>query len=137
MNEISRDHTTRGLPLLSVGFRPFFLVAALWAAFVIPIWLASLTGRVVVFTTMTPLLWHVHELVFGFGAAVVTGFLLTAVPNWTGRSPLHARPLAILVLLWFLGRVAIMFSAWIGTRSAAVLDLAHPIHDDWVFTEAG
>ena len=67
--------------LLSGAFRPFFLLTAFWAAIVIPLWLGLLAGHIAVPTAMAPLVWHVHEAVFGFGAAVVAGFLLTAVPN--------------------------------------------------------
>ncbi|MBM3578136.1 MAG: NnrS family protein [Alphaproteobacteria bacterium] len=65
-------------------------------------------------------------MIFGFGAAAVAGFLLTAVPNWTGRPPIHGLPLASLALLWLAGRIAISFSTWIGAIGASVLDLAFP-----------
>lgn len=124
MDEIRRDRGVAGLPLFSGGFRPFFLAAALWAALVVPVWLAWLTGQLVLPTRMAPIVWHVHELVFGFGVATVTGFLLTAIPNWTGRLPLNGIPLALLTVLWVVGRIATVFAAWIGTVTAAVLDLA-------------
>ncbi len=73
---------------------------------------------------LPPLIWHVHEMVFGFAAATVGGFLLTAIPNWTGRMPLQGRPLTRLVLLWMLGRVGILLSAVIGAPAAAVADLS-------------
>ena len=96
MTEPFGGRVVGGLPLLTGGFRPFFLLAALWAAFVIPVWLGLLAGHVAVPTAMAPLVWHVHETVFGFGVAVVAGFLLTAVPNWTGRLPLRGGPLLAL-----------------------------------------
>ncbi|HXP76036.1 MAG TPA: NnrS family protein [Stellaceae bacterium] len=115
------------LALLSAGFRPFFLLSALWAALAIPIWLAFFLGQSPVPTSLSPVIWHVHEMIFGFGAATVAGFLLTAIPNWTGRKPLQGGRLAILVLLWIAGRVAMLFSARIGAGSAAILDLAFPL----------
>ena len=63
-------------------------------------------------------------MLYGYLPAVVTGFLLTAIPNWTGRMPLQGRPLMILFIVWVLGRVAVTTSAWIGWLPAAVIDLA-------------
>jgi len=74
-----------------------------------------------------PAVWHVHEMVFGFGAAAVAGFLLTAIPNWTGRLPLQGGPLAGLVLLWAAGRIAALISLKTGAIGAAVLDLSFPL----------
>ncbi len=56
---------------------------------------------------LKPAVWHAHEMIFGYAAAVVAGFLLTAIPNWTGRMPLQGGALATLVLLWASGRVAV------------------------------
>lgn len=114
----------RGSALLSFGFRPFFLFGALWAALAVAIWLPMLRGAVHVPTALSPIEWHVHELIFGFVPAIVAGFLLTAVPNWTGRLPVTGQPLLILVSLWVAGRLAIFFSALLGARFAAVADLA-------------
>jgi len=77
-------------------------------------------------TRLAPLTWHAHEMVFGFAAAAVAGFLLTAIPNWTGRMPLQGGPLATLVLLWAIGRLGVMLSAKIGALAAAVADLSFP-----------
>ena len=112
--------------MFSAGFRPFFLLAALWAGVGIPLWLAAFAGSDLP-TALAPVFWHVHEMVYGFGAAVVAGFLLTAIPNWTGRLPLQGRPLGVLVLLWALGRAGVLFSAPLGAPAAAVLDLAFPL----------
>jgi uncharacterized protein involved in response to NO len=68
--------------------------------------------------------WHVHEMLYGYLSAVITGFLLTAVPNWTGRMPLQGRPLLVLVLVWIAGRLSVTTSAWIGWGTAAVIDNA-------------
>jgi uncharacterized protein involved in response to NO len=112
-----------GPAILSYGFRPFFLLGALWAALTVAIWLPLLAGLITLPTAFSPLEWHVHELVYGYVAAVVAGFLLTAVPNWTGRLPVTGRPLLALVLLWAAGRLAVLFSARIGMGVAAAVDL--------------
>ena len=117
-----RDY--RGPAILSYGFRPFFLFGALWAAFAVAIWLPILAGAVSLPTAYAPVQWHAHELVFGYVPAIVAGFLLTAVPNWTGRLPVTGTPLLALFAIWMAGRAAIFFSALIGTRLAAVIDLA-------------
>lgn len=75
-------------------------------------------------TIFGPVAWHFHELLFGFVAAAIAGFILTAIPNWTGRLPLQGWPLGLLILLWILGRVAVAFSAWTGPSLAAAADLA-------------
>jgi uncharacterized protein involved in response to NO len=88
---IPRYRAWNGPRLLGAGFRPFFLLAGLTAALVVPVWLAMFAGYLTVPTAFDPLSWHVHEMLFGFVQAAVTGFLLTAVPNWTGRMPIQAR----------------------------------------------
>ena len=123
---IPRYRQQSGPALLSAGFRPFFLLAALWAALAIPIWLAVYSGEFQLPTQFAPVVWHVHEMIFGYGAAVVAGFLLTAIPNWTGRMPLQDGPLAVLLALWAAGRLAVLFSARLDPQSATALDLAFP-----------
>jgi uncharacterized protein involved in response to NO len=127
MAAIPRYRPHAGPVLLSAGFRPFFLGAAVWAAVGIPLWLAVYGGETSLPSLLPPLIWHVHEMAFGFGAATVAGFLLTAIPNWTGRMPLQGRPLAMLVMLWAIGRVGVLLSAVIGAPAAAVADLSFPI----------
>ncbi len=127
MSGIPRYRTQNGPILLSAGFRPFFLLSALWAAIGIPLWLAFYAGQSQLPTALPPVIWHVHEMVYGYGAATVAGFLLTAIPNWTGRMPLQGGPLAVLALLWIAGRVAVLFSAAIGPDAAALVDLAFPL----------
>jgi uncharacterized protein involved in response to NO len=111
-------------PLLSAGFRPFFLAAGLWACLSMALWILMLGGAVVLPTAFGPVTWHFHELLFGFVAAAIAGFLLTAIPNWTGRLPLQGWPLGGLVLLWIAGRVAIACSAILGPGLAAAIDLS-------------
>ncbi len=114
----------QGAALWSRGFRPFFLAAGLWAVAALAIWPPLFTGEIEIPTAFSPVDWHVHEMIFGYGAAVVAGFLLTAIPNWTGRLPVAGRPLMLLCFLWALGRVAVFASAVIGEPAAAALDAA-------------
>ncbi len=95
-----------GAVLLAEGFRPFFLAAALHAVCALPLWLLIFSGLFDPSLEVAPALWHAHEMLFGYLAAVLAGFLLTAVPNWTGRLPISGPRLAGLFLLWLLGRVA-------------------------------
>ncbi len=111
---------------LSAGFRPFFLLAALWAAVGLPLSVAYLEVAAELPTRFAAHIWHAHEMAFGFGGAVVAGFLLTAIPNWTGRMPLQGAPLASLVVLWILGRIAVLVSRSEPALVAATLDLAFP-----------
>lgn len=115
-----------GPEILRVGFRPFFLAGGVWSALAVVLWLGGLAGVVALPTAFDPSVWHAHEMLFGFVAAVIAGFLLTAIPNWTGRLPLRGPGLALLVGLWALGRVAVALSALTGPWAAAVLDLAFP-----------
>lgn len=98
-----RSH--RGLALFSGGFRPFFLFPALWGAAVVPIWIASLHFSGGLVAGLDGRAWHVHEMLFGFLAGIIAGFLLTAIPNWTGRLPVTGTRLAGLFGLWAAGRV--------------------------------
>jgi uncharacterized protein involved in response to NO len=94
-----------GPALLSFGFRPFFLLACAWPAIVVPLWVLAFLGHAPFAGTLTRD-WHVHEMIFGYLAGVMAGFLLTAVPNWTGRMPVIGAPLAMLAGLWLAGRAA-------------------------------
>ncbi len=126
MTAIPRYRTQTGPAILAAGFRPFFLAGALWAALAVPLWLALFDGAAPPPTALPPVIWHVHEMVFGYGAAVVAGFLLTAIPNWTGRMPLQGVPLLVLAGVWLLGRLAVATSALIGAEPSAVVDLSFP-----------
>ena len=95
---------------------------ALYAALAVLAWLPVFTGELALASAFAPRDWHVHEMLYGYVPAVATGFLLTAIPNWTGRLPLQGGPLMILVAAWFLGRVAVTFSATIGWLPAMVID---------------
>ncbi len=121
---LARRREYAGPALFSYGFRPFFLGAALWAAGGILLWLPFYYGDIALPTAMPPIDWHMHEMLFGYVAATMAGFLLTAIPNWTGRLPVCGVPLAALAALWLAGRVAIFFSAAIGPAIAAIIDVA-------------
>jgi len=112
-----------GPAILSYGFRPFFLAGALWAALAVAIWLPVLAGSITLPTRLAPIDWHVHELVFGYVPAIVAGFLLTAVPNWTGRLPVVGTPLLLLFAAWAAGRLAMLLSRPLGGTAAAAIDL--------------
>ena len=124
MAPIPRLRDYKGPALLSYGFRPFFLFGSLYAGLAILAWLPQFYGELALSTSFAPRDWHVHEMLYGYLPAVITGFLLTAVPNWTGRMPLQGGPLLVLVLVWATGRVAVTTSAWIGWEAAAVIDSA-------------
>lgn len=113
----------RGPALLSYGFRPFFLFAGIWAVLAMAAWLAILGGWIDLPTHFDPVSWHAHEMLFGYLSAVVAGFLLTAVPNWTGRLPIVGWPLGGLIGLWVMGRMAIAFSTYLPVLLVAAVDL--------------
>ena len=120
--ERRRDYS--GPAFLAGGFRPFFLLSALWAAVAVPAWLAVYEHGYALPAALPAMLWHAHEMIYGYALAAVTGFLLTAIPNWTGRLPIAGARLAALALLWLAGRVALLATPAIGTVSAAAIDLA-------------
>lgn len=120
MSTAAARRAYRGPALLSFGFRPFFLLGAVWASVAVPIWIWSYLGGAAPVAHRD---WHVHEMLFGFLGAVLAGFLTTAVPNWTGRMPVIGAPLAGLVTLWFAGRVAMLGAYWLGLW-AVVVDAA-------------
>ncbi|MBB4041757.1 uncharacterized protein involved in response to NO [Microvirga flocculans] len=124
MAPIPRLRDYNGPALLSYGFRPFFLFGSLYAGAAILAWLPVFHGELELASVFAPRDWHIHEMLYGYLAAVITGFLLTAVPNWTGRMPLQGRPLLILVLVWATGRFAVTLSSWIGWGPAAIIDNA-------------
>jgi len=121
---LQRRRDYAGPALFSYGFRPFFLAAGTWAAFGILLWLPQYRGLFALPTAFGALDWHIHEMLYGYVAASVAGFLLTAIPNWTGRLPVSGWPLAALAALWLAGRIAILLSAAIGSIAAAVIDVS-------------
>lgn len=117
----------RGPAVLSGGYRPFFPLAAALAAIAMAFWMASMETGSAAPSGMDPIAWHVHELVYGYVPAVLAGFLLTAVPNWTGRLPVVGWPLAGLVGVWLLGRAAIVLSAHFPPPVLAAAAIAFPL----------
>lgn len=107
-NGIPRGLGQQGPLLLSYGFRPFYLGAGLWAIAAMAIWILVIKGWVDIAGTYGQSAWHGHELLFGFMPAVLVGYLMTTVPNWTGRFPLSGAPLARLVFIWLAGRVSML-----------------------------
>lgn len=108
---IPRGLARTGPVLFSYGFRPFFLGGAVWAVLSMALWIAALAGYGAPGGAYGASHWHMHEMLFGFSSAVLAGFLMTAIPNWTGRMPLSGRPLMVLSALWLAGRLAITFPA--------------------------
>ncbi len=110
------------LPLFSYGFRPFFLLGSIYAGLAILVWLPVFYGEITLTSAFVPRDWHVHEMLFGYLPAVIAGFLLTAIPNWTGRLPIQGRPLMGLVAVWLAGRLCVTFSADTGWLAAMLVD---------------
>ena len=117
--------------LFSDGYRVFFLAAGLSAVAVVLVWEFYLgvhaTGGMMTGLpfAMPPHVWHAHELVFGYGAAALTGFLYTAVPSWTGRPPVGRGVIVATATLWLAGRIAVWMSGALPGWLVAVLDLGH------------
>ena len=116
--ESMRRH--QGPALFSYGFRPFFLFASAWGALVVPLWMASLVLNGGLIAGQDGRAWHIHEMLFGFLSGIIAGFLLTAVPNWTGRLPVTGPRLAGLFSLWAAGRLASLLP--IGQPIAMLID---------------
>jgi uncharacterized protein involved in response to NO len=124
VKESSRPRTVWEHPVLALGFRPFFLLGALFAALSLGLWLPAFTGRLDFTGYSGAMGWHAHEMIFGFTTAIIAGFLLTAVGNWTGVKMPHGRWLAGLVLLWLAGRLAMVVAVMPGVAIPSGLVLA-------------
>jgi len=122
--------------LFARGFRAFFLLAGVYAVLMLGAWVALIRGWALLPTRFSPPFWHGHEMVFGYVTAVMAGFLLTAVPNWTGTPPLQGRPVAGLVALWLAGRVAVWAAPVLPWALVAALDLAFLPTLAWVLARA-
>ena len=120
---VPRGIDLTGPPLLSYGFRPFFLLAGLHALLAMALWIGALSGLWSVGGSEGPIAWHAHEMLFGYAAAALAGFVLTAVPNWTGRLPVSGLPLLLLCGLWLAGRVASLAPQLLGEAASAGLDM--------------
>ncbi|NCN71218.1 MAG: NnrS family protein [Betaproteobacteria bacterium] len=109
-----------GMPWLRLAFRPFYLGAALLAALIVPLWVAIFLGAVTWQPAPSALLWHAHEMLFGFTIAVIVGFLMTAGKTWTGLPTPRGPMLGFLILLWLGARLASLVAPY---AVFAVLDL--------------
>jgi len=114
-----------GPVILQNSFRPFFMAAGLWAMLAIPFWLLTYAGLLDMADGFDGLLWHQHEMLFGFAAAAIAGFILTAIPNWTGGLPVKGKGLGLLVVLWIAGRIAMLSAPALGPLATAILDLSY------------
>jgi len=119
---IPRGQSTNGPILFSYGFRPFFLAAGLMAIATMILWILALAGELEVGGSYGAQHWHAHEMLFGFAPAVVAGFLLTSIPNWTGRLPVSGRPLMALLALWLAGRLALLQPDLVSPVFSAAID---------------
>lgn len=116
-------HLQPKLPLFRLGFRPFFLFASLFSLLSLGIWGGFLSGRSLLPNNINPLWWHGHEMIFGFVCAVVAGFSLTAVQNWTGQPGLKGLPLIGLFVVWLLPRFLFILPLDIPFVAIMVIDL--------------
>ncbi|MBL4764887.1 MAG: NnrS family protein [Colwellia sp.] len=111
-------------PLLRLGFRPFFLSGVIFSMVAIILWLLMYKGAI----NLSPLgggyWWHIHEMIFGFGGAIIAGFLLTAVQNWTGVRGAQGTTLLVLFLLWLAGRMAVLMPNIFSETLATIIDLS-------------
>ena len=114
----------KGPILFSHGFRIFFLLAGFWAAFAMTLWVVFLASGQTIPSRMMGADWHMHEMVFGYSTVVIAGFLLTAVPNWTGRMPVLGWPVVGMSALWLAGRGTIFVSAWLPAVIAPLVDVS-------------
>ncbi|MCP4186411.1 MAG: NnrS family protein [Gammaproteobacteria bacterium] len=116
--------TATDYAVFAYGFRPFFLLAGIYATIVIPVWIFSLYGYTLPGLQKPVLIWHAHEMIFGVVVAAVAGFLLTAIPSWTNRRGFAGAPLIVLTLLWLAGRLVFTFAPDSAFLLVAVADLA-------------
>lgn len=114
-----------GTPVFRLGFRPFFLAAGLYAIISMALWMASYVFAVKLqFSAMSANLWHAHEMIFGYTTAVIAGFLLTAIKNWTGVEVLRGKALALLATLWLVARLLPLSGLIISIELIAIVDSA-------------
>mgnify|MGYP003386031753 FL=1 len=111
-------------PLLRLGFRPFFLSGAIFSVVAVILWLLMYKGTI----SLSPLgggyWWHIHEMVFGFGGAIIAGFLLTAIQNWTGVRGAQGKLLFVLFLIWLSGRIVLLMPAILPSALITIVDLS-------------
>lgn len=123
MLNIEDPRAQKGLALFNLGFRPFFLGAAIFSVVATVVWMGIYVfGWSFGLHTITPVIWHAHEMIFGYSLAVIAGFLLTAVTNWTKRPTLHGLPLLLLLSLWLAARVLPFVDGSLSLQLLAVID---------------
>ncbi|SFH87188.1 NnrS family protein [Modicisalibacter xianhensis] len=120
---VASDRLVRSMPLWRLAFRPFFLLGAAFSLLAMLVWGAFWHGQSLLQPYGGMLWWHQHEMLFGFTAAIVVGFLLTAVQNWTGQAGLSGAPLLALAGAWLLGRWLIAFPQDLSPLWLASLDM--------------
>jgi uncharacterized protein involved in response to NO len=118
-----RQQALKTLPILRLGFRPFFLGGTIFSVLSLFIWLLMYRGSVNFSPLGGPYWWHIHEMIFGFSAAIICGFLLTAVQNWTGMQGLQGKPLFLLLLLWCSGRLLMLFPDLLPIHEGAMISI--------------
>jgi len=111
-------------PLLRLGFRPFFLSGAIFSVIAITLWLLIYKGAISINPLGGGYWWHIHEMIFGFGCAIIAGFLLTAVQNWTGAPGAKGNTLLALFLIWLAGRIVTLIPDLLGAPLSSIIDLA-------------
>lgn len=121
---VPRGIARTGPIIFSYGFRPFFLAAGLWAIAAMALWIGALAAGWEIGGSYGGAYWHSHEMLFGYSSAALAGFLLTAVPNWTGRLPVSGTPLIVLFALWCVGRLALLAPDMLGMPTSIAIDAA-------------
>jgi len=121
----THNNDSNTFALFRLGFRPFFLAAGLFSILAMAVWMAELVAGVrIIPTTSLPMFWHAHEMIYGYALAVLAGFLLTAVRNWTGMPTVNGLPLTLLLLCWLLARIAFLIPGSNALLAALILDNA-------------
>ena len=118
-----------------LGFRPFFIMGALFSTISILLWLLMLQGKIAFVPMGGGYWWHIHEMIFGFGSAIIAGFLLTAIQNWTSIPGVKGKVLIYLVGLWIAGRFAIAFPNILGQTLSAIIDLSFLPFVAWILAK--
>jgi uncharacterized protein involved in response to NO len=119
---VPRGIASGGPALLSYGFRPFFLGAGLFAVVAMAAWMGALVVGWDIGGSYGALNWHAHEMLFGYTSAALAGYMLTAIPNWTGRLPVSGSQLLGLFMLWLAGRIVMIWPGPLGVTGAALVD---------------
>jgi uncharacterized protein involved in response to NO len=121
---VPRGIARSGPVIFSYGFRPFFLAAGLWGIAAMALWIGALAAGWEIGGSYGGPYWHAHEMLFGYSSAALAGFLLTAVPNWTGRLPVSGTPLIVLFAVWCAGRLVLLAPDVLGLVPSILIDAA-------------